>query len=49
MVQQVQIFLAPNFTPAQAVAVRASNPDALILNTINAEETVNGVPSVPDS
>ncbi len=46
---QVQLYLAPNFTTAQANAVRASNPNSKILDTVNAMETTGGVPAVPDS
>ena len=46
--QKVQIFLAPNFTISEAATIRAVDPNSLILNTINAEETTGGVPVVPD-
>jgi hypothetical protein len=46
---QVQLFLAPSFTPTVAAAVASAAPQTPILNTINAIETVNGVPSVPSS
>lgn len=46
---QVQLFLGAGFTPAQAVQIRSTNPNVLILPSINSMETVNGVPSVPSS
>src|SRR5450432_1382621 len=49
MANQVQIFLAPGFSLSQAQSMRSSNPSALILADMNAEETVAGLPSAPDS
>jgi hypothetical protein len=46
---KIQLFLAPGFTAGAAQAVRASAPGTPILGTINAEETVQGLPAVPDS
>ena len=46
---QIQLYLAPNFTIPVANAVRASNPAAPLLTTVNAMETTAGVPAVPDS
>ncbi len=46
---KIQLFLAPNFTPAAAKAVKTANPGTLILATMNAMETTNGTPAVPDS
>ena len=46
---QIQLYLAPYFTAADAAAVRLLTPTTPILTTINAESTVGGLPSVPDS
>src|ERR1700761_9326000 len=47
--EKFQLFLAPNFDVAAATAVRAADPTAPQLTTINAMETTNGAPAVPDS
>ncbi len=47
--EKIQLFLGPSFTPAAAQAVKLANPGTLILATINAMETANGTPAVPDS
>jgi len=49
LTQGIGLFLGAKFTPEQATAIRATNPNAIILPSINATETVNGTPSVPDS
>jgi hypothetical protein len=47
--EKIQLFLAPNFTLTSARAVKTANPGTLILATVNAMETTNGTPAVPDS
>ncbi len=47
--EQIQLFLGAPFTASQATAIRSSNPGVLILPSINATETTNGVPVVPSS
>jgi len=46
---QVQLFLGPNFDPNAASSVQAADPNAPMLLTVNAMETVAGIPAVPDS
>ncbi len=46
---QIKLYLAPNFTPAAAAAVKAANPSSLLLMTVNAMETTGGVPNPPSS
>lgn len=46
---QIQLFLGSGFSATQANQIRSTNPNVLILPSINAMETVNGVPSVPAS
>ena len=49
LTSKIQLYLGAPFTAAQATAIRAANPGAIILPTINATETTNGTPVVPDS
>jgi uncharacterized protein (TIGR03437 family) len=47
---KTQIFFGPGgMTPSQAVALRAQNPNVLILPSVNSFETTNGSPAVPNS
>jgi uncharacterized protein (TIGR03437 family) len=47
---QTQIFFGPGgMTPAQAIALRAQDPNVLILPSVNAQETTGGSPVVPNS
>lgn len=46
---QIKLYLAPNFTPAAAAAVKAANPSSLLLMTVNAMETTGGIPNPPSS
>ena len=54
--QKIQLFLGPGFSVAQAQAIRAANPNVLILPAVSAEEAPTGetgagtpAPPVPDS
>ena len=47
--EKFKLFLAPNFDTAAATAVRSAAPATLQLTTINAMETTNGTPAVPDN
>ena len=46
---QIKLFLGPGFTAAEATSVKASDPSAQLLITVNAMETTAGQPVVPDS
>lgn len=49
LTQKIGLFLGSGFTPQQATAIRAANPTAIILPTVNATETIDGSPVVPDN
>jgi uncharacterized protein (TIGR03437 family) len=45
---KVQLYLGPgNLTPSEAIALRAKDPNVLILPSVNATETTGGNPVVP--
>ncbi len=46
---KIKLFLGPGFTTTEATAVKASDPSAKLLITVNAMETTAGQPVVPDS
>jgi len=47
--EKFKLFLGPNFDTAAANTVRSMDPAGLQLTSINAMETTNGAPVVPDS
>ena len=49
LAQKIQLFLGAAFTPAEANAIRSTNPGVLILPSINATETTPNLPAVPES
>jgi uncharacterized protein (TIGR03437 family) len=47
---KIQVYFGPGgMTPSQALALRAQNPNVLILPSVNAQETTGGSPVVPAS
>jgi Carbohydrate binding domain len=46
---QVQLFLGPGFSTAQASMLKAADPNAVVLVAFNLMETTAGVPAVPSS
>jgi uncharacterized repeat protein (TIGR02543 family) len=47
---KIQIYFSPGgMTPAQAIALRAQNPNVLIMPNVNAQETIGGTEIVPSS